>query len=182
MKNLILGILGLIMLSSTTFAAGIYINPESTNSGAGWSTVGCTYIIAPHECVDEGVPANTSDYVSAYTNNANKYLTFGYEDLPGDATSVNYIIVYSYAKHYNTTNSVFQNLINISGNLSVGNLKNTTSYYAYYGDTYYQNPSTSDNWTVAEINNIEAGVSFSKASYFGANTSQMDIYVNYNTD
>ena len=179
--QLILGIFGIMLLSALSFADGVYLNPAAMPYGFSWNAIGCSSGYYTYQCIDEGYPPDTSDWL--YTYNRNTTAAFVFQNLSVQATSVNYIHIYYYAKYYSSTYYKFHPYLmgESSDGIEVGPTFSTNSNYQYYSVVYYENPWTGQPWTPQEVNDLSVGM-LSATSNGGAKIAQMDMYVSYEVD
>lgn len=194
MKQLLSVLLGLLIISSAGFAAGTYLDPTSGDSGL-MNTVGCSY---EYQCIDDGSSASSSDYIyHADLSEGNISALYDLENLPPDATSINYIRVYYYA----ATNQIW--VPDGGGYTLIKKRRITPAFYDSYASsvdhsnpvftplfdyswnhyssrTYYSNPRTGFSWTVPDINNLRTGINLAQDDD-GPRIGRIRVYVNYNT-
>lgn len=179
MKRFLIGVLSLALMAGVSTAATIYLDPDGNGAYVQWNANfggGCV----GYNCVDEGRPPSTVDYL--YTKLGDQNSSFTFEDLPGGASSVSSVTVRYYATRYASGANKFYPIILVDGsptNVYFGREKSTTSSWAYYSQTWNTNPRTGAAWTVPEVNSLRAGMQSSSING-GARIAQVDIYVVYN--
>ena len=169
---MIMGItLGLWLHSASALTATLL--PTATENNA-WSagTAGCTTATTGHTCVDEGVSANTTDYVATGTSlGSGVSTTFQMADQSNVGTATN-IIVYYYAKSV-ALNGNTPNADTITMELSVGgtpvgtaSVQSMTIGFSWYSAQY------SGNWTQAQVDDMK--VKLTRTVVGGGNQNNAD--------
>jgi len=155
-------------------AATLTIRPNGVGAYSEWGKTGC---ILGWQCVDE-TPADTSDYVSKGSGLGRELFNFQDTGL-ANGTSINSVTLYYYGKYYKP--AYFRVLPMLVMGLSnyTGTPISLTSTWAYYNRVFYSNPITGMNWTVAEVNALNAGMATVLASD-GGFIAQVYAVVNYN--
>jgi|GEM_PF-3130244 len=184
-------VLLLMILSTWTMATTTWLNPNAGDTPV-LGTVGCTNA---YQCVDEGYPPSTTDYIypdTALMNCTASSAFFNFENLPASATQVDYIVIYYYAmtdvrtvwlpggvRSFRIKNIIVPHLSE-GGDVYIDTVhsRTTTSSYQYHYVAYQLNPMTGEAWTVSEVNNLRAGYCIGNYAW-GARLAQMDILVSY---
>jgi hypothetical protein len=164
-----------------------------------WQNSGCSAGTLEYQCVDEGVPADVSDYLymSTLTSDPINYTdynreVFNFENLPPSAESVDYIRIYYYGVEridwvmrdgmvYRYVSKRFRPVLRTNSvqYLDAANPITLGSTYGYQWVRYDLNPVTGDAWTVSEVNALKAGMSGSFLDHAGGNVAQIMIQVSY---
>jgi len=148
-----------VLLASSVFAATVTIRPNRQGKYMGWTNVGCSIGYGEWQCVDEPV-ADTSDYLQAISTAKE---TFTFTDINLTNITISKLGMWYYMKRHNyDTNRCFSPLIrsNNTDYLSATPICIFPGYDAWvYRDyNYTTNPATGNQWTVAEVNALEAGM------------------------
>ena len=131
-----------------------HLVPNSTVS-ASWSRYPSS-LTANHEAVDELNPNNDTDYV--YTSTAGATDVYEFEDLPATASAVRAVGIHTMARKDDAGSRSMRSFLRIGATNYPGATVNLPDSYAGIKDYWLQNPATGTDWTVADVNNLQAGV------------------------
>jgi hypothetical protein len=144
---------------------------QSPNSGEHWDKVD-----------DQPADGNTS-YVSTYGSSVWQGDFYQIADLPAGSANVSSVIVYAvYASADSWTAKIMTELLT-NGQQFSGNTESTSSTnWVTISTTYDTNPATGEQWTVAEVNGVQAGITLkgpknNQAAY----CTQVYVQVSYTT-
>ena len=168
-------ILVIIFTSGVVLADTTTIRPSSQGNYAQWTNTNCGSGSSEWECVDED-PADTFD--NLYTGLKNNHETFAFQDTGLTTESINSVTIYYYGQRVNSNRYKFQPLVRASSTDYLGSVISLTASYAYYNKTYTTNPDTGNQWTISEVNSLEAGMK-SYSDNYGGRIAQVYAVVDY---
>lgn len=156
------------------------LRPNSQGTYKSWDNAGCPSTANNQEwdCVDETSP-NTSDRVQA--DNPGKKESFRFSDLTESNIVINKVTLSYYGIRFSPSRYKFTPIIVSNRRIYDGSSKSLGSQYSSFQQIYTNNPKTNKPWTVAEVNNLEAGMRTKIAFYQGAKIAQMFATVEYAT-
>lgn len=96
-----------------------------------------------------------SDVLS--TSTPGDFDTYSYENLPADATDVNYIESCFYSKRDGSAISNQRSHSRIGGTDYESHIQAITSNYVWNKFPYQVNPDSDTDWTISDVNNLEIG-------------------------
>jgi len=131
-----------------------HLVPNSTVS-ASWSRYPSS-LTANHEAVDELNPNDDTDYV--YTSTAGATDVYEFTDLPATASAVRAVGIHTMARKDDAGSRSMRSFLRIGATNYPGATVNLPDSYAWIKDYWLQNPATGTDWTVADVNNLRAGV------------------------
>ena len=167
-----MAIIGLFMLSVVSYAASATLRPDSNGFLNQWTKTGCG---SNYQCVDEAT-VNTSDYLSIGVNT--RYQTFGFQNLVGNASAVQNVTLYYYAKLFNASQTKMVPMVRVNTSNYFGSTITLTANYTLYSYTWSANPKTGLSWTVSDVNALEAGMR-SASPNGGGNVAQVYARISY---
>src|SRR3989344_1029358 len=175
--KIFIGILFLMvmLISMVVVADNLNIRPNGQGYYSEWTNRGCGAGQYEWQCVDENI-ANTSD--NLYTNLANKYESFTFEDTGFTNEIINSVTLNFYGQRYSSTRFKFQPLIRKNATNYLNPVKSLTSSWAYFQILYTTNPSTGQQWSINEVNALEAGMK-SYGSNPGGRIARVYARINY---
>lgn len=169
--------LAMMLISAFVMANSLKIRPNGQIDSE-WTNVGC-FSWEEWQCVDEDI-TNISD--NLYTNSANKYESFTFQDTGFTNEIINSVMLEFYGQRYNNNSYKFQPLIrtNVSNNVTnyLNPVKSLTSSWAYFQILYANNPATGQPWSINEVNALEAGMK-SYSSNPGGRIAKVYAYIDY---
>jgi hypothetical protein len=169
-----MAIIGLLMMSMVSYAAFATLRPDSNGFLNQWSRTGCG---SNYQCVDEAT-ANTSDYLSIGVGT--RYQTFGFQNLVGNVSAVQNVMLIYYAKQYDGNHTTMEPMVRINTSNYFGSVFNLTPTYNYTYYSWSTNPKTGLAWTVSDVNALEAGMRSSVYTLNGGgNVAQVYAFVQY---
>ena len=161
--NLFLLIATISLLTSGVYAGGTILRPIEQGSYKGWTNVNCSEGIFEYQCVDEQI-LNISDYLYTFndntnsTNSSNKEReSFLFGNISNqNATNITKVTLTFEAKWHNQTYYKTKPFVKINGTIYNGDVFELNSNYSEYNYSFNTNPATGQNWTINEINQLEA--------------------------
>ena len=136
-----------------------YVRPNAVGDLAELTPVGAA---ANWDCVDETPTNEDTDYVSSTHSGASDLKDLHNLPAPTDLTaldtivSVRFLIRSRYVANEGTAQAA--PYFKENGVATSGTLRNVTSSYAVYSDTYLTRPSDGGAWTFADIGALQLGV------------------------
>jgi len=108
-----------------------------------------------YDCVNENPPNSDTDYVSS--DNPGDIDTYAFAALATTAGTVKAATVWLYARKDDAGTREVAAVARHDTSEAYGDTKTLGGTYAYYGHIFHVNPSTTNPWTIAEINEAEFG-------------------------
>lgn len=162
-KKFLIGFLSALIITLSVmpsiFAANMILRPNGQGFYTSWNNLGCNAALE-YQCVDEPI-ANTSDYLYSSILNAKESFQF---DNSGLTTEKIRSVTLNYnAKRWGTYNYYIKPLIrgvNTNGSYSdyVGSQLYLSTVYGLVSQEFAKNPLTNLPWTIADLDNLEAGM------------------------
>ena len=179
MRKVFLVMLAMFLLISSTFsysvlAAKVILRPNAQGVYESWTNVGCTNS-SEWDCVDEASP-NINDSVYSNVNNAKE--SFLFTDTGLTTEKIFSLSLKYYGMRYGNSMYIHP-LIRVGLTNYLSLYASYLGYsYAYLTAIYPKNPATNADWTIAELDNLQAGMA-SRSTYGGGKVAQMYAEVEY---
>ncbi len=131
------------------------IRPWGTGSSERWEKYSTT-ALNNYECVDGAPVADPTEYL--YTEYGGKEDLYLIEDLPVDVYSISAIRADAWACKTSGSSRDLSVAIKSGATTYISTTHELNIYYTLYGSYWEQNPAGATYWSVADINNLEAGM------------------------
>ncbi len=178
MRKVFLVMLAIFLLLNSVFsysalAAKVILRPNAQGVYDSWTNIGCTNS-SEWDCVDEASP-NINDSVYSNVNNAKE--SFLFSDTGLTTEKIFSVTLKYYGVRYGNSFYAYP-LIRVGLTDYIGGLFAFAYSYAYRNGLYTKNPATNADWTIADVDNLQAGIA-SRSIYGGGKVAQMYAEVEY---
>lgn len=124
----------------------------------------------------------TDDFFKCvWTNSSSSYQydLYNFDDFPHEGATINSIAVYAHFFTYQSGTGSARVFIRIGGTDYEGDARNIGQTASWINNNYDTNPSTSEEWTIEQLNGLTAGVEMMSASSGYAYVDSVYVDVTY---
>lgn len=159
------------LFTHTSFAAPVVMRPNAAGANTGWT--------GAYTNVNETTPDEDATIDSTATPNAIQ--TYALDDLTRQG-KIYSVKVYARAKATTVPETITFVVRTSAANYFSATAQTITTNWATYSYEWFKNPSTGGDWSITDINNLEAGYQFTGVGSGAHNVTQMYAEVTYKTE
>jgi hypothetical protein len=155
----------------------VIITPSEPGDFQQWQPTGYPTKNYNYDYVDERGEPDISDRVISVDRYADKIDLYEMENMIAPGAAVKKVTIYFYAKIGTNDAKCFQPYLKLGGRYYGGFDFCTDKDYKWYSQSWRTNPVTGSEWTLADVNNMQAGMRTVSDNNRGGNVAQMYVEV-----